>query len=312
MINVPRCAVATSACLRGGLVVLAVGFMLCALPGQAEEQQQAPLLQPAAKRSWILSLPQNDTPVFSGQLDFDGAYVDMQTMLYPAPNAAGFLAAIITHGLIVESQKDSQRKKAQENADKVLDAYKPLLATLSLQQLAQVWLSQAQPGIARRLRETATIPGDDDGLIEVAPVFLLAQDQRTLVMDMMVSVRPPAAAGVSGFSGRIRVFSRPESGKDPAAAWLANEGKKLREDGAWLLMESLDIAVHAAEGNMGEGSPFRTIRYIEGGTEKMERARLISEQCGRLVIRNLRGEFMSVPARPSGLGNAADVRCTPG
>jgi len=311
MTSVRRHAAGTSASLRDGIAILAMGLVFCARSGLAEEPP-APLPHTANPHSWVLNLPQDDVPVFSGQLEFEGAYVGMQSMLYPAPNAAGLLAAVVTHGLILESQKDSQRKKAKENADRVLDAYRPLLATLSLQQLSQGWLSRGQPGAARRLGGATPSSGDDDWLIEVVPVFLMAQDQRTLIMDTVVSVRPPAAAGVSGFSGRIRVFSGSESDKDPAGAWLANEGRKLKEVSAWLLMESLDMATHAAEGNMGEAGPFRTIRYIEGGTEKMERAQLISEQCGRLVIRNLRGEFMSVPARPPGLGGTADMRCTPG
>ncbi len=38
---------------------------------------------------------------------------------------------------------------------------------------------------------------------------------------------------------------------------------------------------------------------MEGGTERIERAQVLHEQCGRLMIKTLRGALMSVPVAPT-------------
>jgi hypothetical protein len=66
----------------------------------------------------------------------------------------------------------------------------------------------------------------------------------------------------------------------------------------------------ANNGASNNDQPFRTIRYLEGTAEKMERAQLINEHCGRLLIKTLRGSLMSVPAKASApRGSSADMTC---
>lgn len=266
-------------------------------------------------RGWALKLLEDDQPVFSGALDYDGASVGSHSMLYPAPNAAGFIAAVITHGLIVESQKNNQRKTAQESADKVLDPYQSLLSTISYRQLAQPWVEDVQPGAGRKLIDATESPKSDEWLIEATPVFLMAQDRRTLSLDVLVSIREPGAKGDNGHQQRIRVISPAVEGEDPVGAWAADEGRKLKEVSAWLFSESLNIAMRTVIDGAGKNDqPFRTIRYLEGTAEKMERAQLISEHCGRLVLRTLRGSLMSVPVKtPTATGvNGTEVTCAKG
>jgi hypothetical protein len=47
------------------------------------------------------------------------------------------------------------------------------------------------------------------------------------------------------------------------------------------------------------------VRYNEGGTERMERAQVVSEQCGQLVLRTLRGNLISVPVKSAVPGEAS-------
>jgi hypothetical protein len=231
-------------------------------------------------------------------------------MLYPAPNAVVFLASVITHGLIVESQKSSQRKEAQEHADKVLDSYQPILSAFSYQQLVRPWVDGMLPESSKALIGDAQSLGSNDWLIETTPVFLMAQDQRTLILDAIVSIRAP---GVAGYQSRIRVISPTEESEDPAGTWTADQGKKLKEVSAWLFSESLNIAMSTAVAGTDKiDQPFRTIRYLEGTSEKMERAQLIGEHCGRLIIKTLRGLLLSVPvkASTSSDGNTPEITCT--
>ena len=251
-------------------------------------------------RSWTLKLPTDDRVVFSGALDFQGARVNSGSMMYPAPNPGVFLASVITHALIVGVQKNSQREKAQVSADQVLDPYQSILSAVSYQELAHRWVDGMLPGSSRKLIGAAESPGRDEWLIETTPVFLMAQDQRTLSLDAVVSIRAPGAPASAGSESHIRVIAPVEESTDIATTWAANQGKKLKEVSAWLLSESLNIAMNAAIDGSGQtGQPVRTVRYIEGTTEKMERAQLISERDGRLLIKTLRGSLMSVPVKVS-------------
>jgi hypothetical protein len=276
---------------------MTLGLNACLADGPAPQEHQAGLA--ANGRSWALRLPTDDKVAFSGALDYEGASVNSNPMLYPAPNAAAFLASVVTHGLIVGSQKDGQRKKAQEHADKVLDPYQSLLGTISYQELARRWVDGMPPGSGRTLIGAAESPGGDEWLIETTPVFQMAQDQRTLSLDALVSIRAPGVTGDAGNSSRIRVISPPVEGADPPEVWAAEQGRKLKEVVAWLFSESLDIAMKVAIDGGNTDQPFRTIRYVEGTAERMERAQLVSEHCGRLVIKTLRGSFMSVPVKAS-------------
>lgn len=289
--------------------VMALGLASC---WAADSTESAPGVWDAtSERSWSLKLPDDGKVVFSGALDYAGGSAGSSFMPYPAPNAVAFVAAVVTHGLIVDSQKNSQRKKAQEYADKVLDPYQSILGTVSYQQLARLWAEDLQPGARRKLVGTTDSPGSDDWLIEATPVFLMAQDRRTLTLDALISIRAPSATE-NAYQNRIRVISPAVGNEDPAGAWAAEEGKKLKEVSAWLLSESLNIAMRTAiDGSSNNDQPFRTIRYLEGTAEKMERAQLVSEHCGRLVIKTLRGSLMSVPVKASTTtgSNGGEMAC---
>ena len=264
--------------------------------------------------SWSLRLPDDGKVAFNGALDHGGASVGSPSMLYPAPNAAGFIAAVITHGLIVESQKNTQRKKAQENADRVLDPYRSLLDVVTYEELARAWGERMPQEGARKLIGPSEAPAIGEWLIEAKPVFTMAQDQRTLRLDAAITIRAPDAADSAASQYHILVISPAVSSESLTEAWTASEGKALREASAWLFSESVEIAMRATTDNVEMADrPFRTIRYLEGQTEKMERAQLISEHCGRAIIKTLRGALMSVQLKAP-TQNAIDgqASCTQG
>jgi hypothetical protein len=53
------------------------------------------------------------------------------------------------------------------------------------------------------------------------------------------------------------------------------------------------------------GIPTRTHRYLQGNTQRTERAQQLQSTCGRAVLRTLRGTLLSVPVLPT-----ADSPCT--
>jgi len=60
----------------------------------------------------------------------------------------------------------------------------------------------------------------------------------------------------------------------------------------------VDIAV-AQMAAAADETPSKTVRFPQGGTERIERAQVLAERCDRVLIRTLRGEIMSVPRRSS-------------
>lgn len=231
---------------------------------------------------WSIQLPVTDPVAFRGQPNFDGAGVGTGPMSYPAPNAAGFLAAVIVHGLINESVKREQKNKLQQEADRVLEPYRTVLARLTHAELARG--AQAMPEAQGEAWQ-----------IESVPVFTMTQDQAALVLDNAVSVRRTGSAAPA-YQSVIRVVSIPLSDAEPAAYWSRDDGAMLRQVTSLLMRESMELAVAMAAKPTPEGSGMaKTFRYLEGKAERVERATLVSEGCMRRVLLTLRETLLSVP-----------------
>lgn len=122
----------------------------------------------------------------------------------------------------------------------------------------------------------------------------------------------PGTLPASDYRTTIRVVSNPNTNENSVVEWTANNGEKLKDQSAKLLAESFDIAFRdAGDTSDKEKIPERTIRYREGGREKMERAQVLSTQCDRLLIRSLRGTLLSVPIQPIVAGASDTCGPTP-
>lgn len=250
-----------------------------------------PILPSAIESQWTLQLPEEDKVVFKGVLDYD-ASGQSGSMMYPAPNAGGFIAGLITHAIILESVKNKQKTAAQETADKVLTPYQDVIQTYTYRELmrrALDKLSDIRP--VQFIAFTEKAPSE--WLIQSTPVFSLTQDQSAWVLDNVISIAQP---GVPAYQNTIRVVSTGNHETHMAQYWTANQGEKLKAESAGLVAESLRIALKGAAGKLEtESGAHKTVRYYEGKNEKMERALVLSEQCDRALIKTLRGWLMSVP-----------------
>lgn len=293
-----------------GLVLLAGFIGLLAGPAAGAGNAETSLLPPVqAKGGWSLVLPKEDRVVFRGLPSFDEAGAGSYAMLYPAPNIAGLFAAVFTHGLLVESQKTSQKVKLEEAANKVLDPYQPVLASFGYRELMQRTLKITTPLGGSKLLDAA-VPASNEMLIEASPVFLMTQDQRAIVVDSTIAIYKPGISGGPGYKSTIRVVSTPLEGAEPVASLTAKEGERLKDISARVLAEVIKIALNDADAGGGaDEAPFKTIRYQQGGAEKIERAQLLQAQCGRLLIRTLRGNLMSVPARSAASNGSPGPEC---
>jgi len=257
--------------------------------------------------TFTLKLPAQQKVMFRGAVSFDDAGVQGGQMLYPAPNAAGLLVAILTHGAVVESAKNSQRIKMQEEADKVLDAYKADLGDFDHGQLMQRGLAQqALMGHHRHVEAG----GADEGewIIESTPVFVLGQDQNALVLENTVVVRAREEPQKLRREAVVKVVWNTHEQAEPSGYWGAGQAARLKEASALLFAHSLGLVLeHMVKQPSQADAPQKTYRYLEGKRERMERGSLVRAYCDRVVIKNLRGGLMSIPSQP-----AADPAAPPG
>jgi hypothetical protein len=245
--------------------------------------------------NWALQLPQDGHVTYRGVVNYDNAGISSPAIMYPAPNAAGLIAAIITHGLINESMRDSQKEKLQSDANLVLEPYKPVLDTFSYPDLMRRALEKTSASAIPRLVNASDNP-EQKPLVASTPIFSLTQDQIAIVLDNEINITNPENPTGTHYRNVIRVVSIPRNTPDPQLLWTEQDGEKLKDESAQLVIESINIAIADSEATIDSGSiPYRTVRYREGSVEKIERAQIMSSKCGRLIIRTLRGAIMSVP-----------------
>jgi len=247
----------------------------------------------AQEAALSLRLPAEEKVAFHGIARFDGAGTTASPMLYPAPNLAGALAALVTHGIIVDSTARAQRERIQAQADGVLEPYRQVLDGFTYRELMQQALERvAAPG-PKQLAEFASQPAQ--GLfVESAPAFAMTQDLRAVVLDNPIVVRAPGGDG-KGYAVLVRIVTAPLTAEDPLRYWFDDDASALKRQSAEMLADSLNLALAAMNGKAPREGPQRTVRYRQGNEEKFERAQVLSEHCDRLLLRNLRGWLMSVP-----------------
>jgi hypothetical protein len=266
--------------------MLALACLAAVCVPRAAAQQDAAL---------ALRIPAEDKVAFHGIANFDAAGSSAGTMLYPAPNLAGALAALLTHGIIVDATARAQREKIQTQADSVLAPYRSALDGFTHRELMQQALERILTPGAKRLAENADKPAQEM-MIDSAPAFAMTQDLQAVVLDNPIIVRRPGDDG-KGYSVVVRIVSTPLTVENPSSYWFDEDAGALRRQTAAMFADSVNIALSAI-GNLAPAAvPQRTVRYRQGKEERFERAQVLSEQCGRLLLRNLRGWLMSVPVR---------------
>lgn len=241
-----------------------------------------------AGTDWTLKGPATDPVPYRGVVNRDAAGAGAgAAMLYPAPGVAGLLVAVITHAVIVDATKTAEAKRLQEEADRVLLPFQEQIAGFHHPDLLKMTL-QFMPGEERKaLLGPGELPAG--WLVSTTPAFSMTQDGEALILDSTVSLFAPGVTDKPAYAGTVRVVS--------TSAWRKDTGSEspLRRESARLLAHALQLAMHDAR-KPGQETAFRTVRFQEGSTEKIERAQVLDERCGRSVLRTLRGWLLSVPS----------------
>jgi len=211
------------------------------------------------------------------------------SFLYPASNAGGLIASVLTHSLLVSGSREIERKARQTVADQVLEPYKTVIDRLDASQLTGAlqahWATEPpNPGSMRRV-------------VHLQPHFRVSSDHRVIVLDARIRVQE--AEDRMAADRIVQVVSTPREGEDPLAAWLDNDAQYFREEIVTMLIHGIDIALNVAS-QPAIAAPARTQRYAYGNETRMERGQPLAAGCGRIVLWTLRESWMSVPVNPSG------------
>ena len=242
---------------------------------------------------------------FHGTLNYDQAGSGAGNMMYPAPGLAGLLVAIAVHAAISNSARDAEKQKMRDQADLILAPHKALLGSYRHADLLRDAVPMITSSNQMRVLENQIAGGAGEVLVDSVPTFFMTQDRRALVLETAIAVRRPDHG--KAYETLIRVISPATEVDTGASVWFDNEAVKLKAASARMFAQSVDLAIQESRAAPGGPEVFKTVRYNEGGDERMERAQILSSDCARLVLRTLRGQLLVVPRRTSDA--AADAAC---
>ena len=271
---------------------LRLGFMAALALAGGEASAAGPI-----ERTWAFGvrMPYDKPLAYRGVSSLDAAGLGTASILYPAPNVAGLLAAVLAHSAISDTAQKAEKERLQQEADKVLAPYREVLKDFDHRQLAERSLARSKHVKATLLDGAAS--GAGQAVIEAAPVFSMTQDQTALIVDNTIAIVGPQG-GEPVYRKTVRVVGRARAATDLAAFWTAERGEPLKDESARLFALSLELALGEAAGEFAAAdAPQRTVRYHEGSQQKIERAHILRQVCGRTLIRTLRESLMSVPGK---------------
>lgn len=297
--------------MHGFTFRLLLCFALASSPLSGLTASEQPSTQPSSRMA--LRIPAEGKVAFSGIVNHDAAGFGAGGMFYPAFGIAGFFVAVIAHGLINEGAKNEQKNSLQTEADKVLLPHRESLDHFQYAELLQ----RAKPSLnpARELRLlTAKEKPVNEWLIDVAPLLQLAQDHGAVILDSAIAVYAPGSpeSAKPVYANVVRIVSAPMTGEETLKKLANGNSEVLKALSAKLVADSIEIAlVNWMAGEIKTDGSNRTLRYMLGSVEKIERAEVLEERCDRILIRTLKGTLLSAPVAPrsqaAGCGKTAVV-----
>ncbi|NML42446.1 hypothetical protein HHL11_01710 [Ramlibacter sp. G-1-2-2] len=266
-----------------------VAALACAAPASWAQTPEGP---------WTLRHPAVDPVPYHG-LPYSESTGKPGTMVYPAPNLAGFLIAIAAHAAVSESLRQAEVQKQQLAADKDLEPLRPLLE-VSHAELVQLALA----GLPAGSGPSGFGPPDPAATgwqVSTTPVFWFTYDRRALLLDNTIGVFAPGQPDKPVYTVTVRVVGRARPDEDPMAAWRT--GDALKQESARLLAHSLQLALRDAARPADAEPVMRTLRFQQGHEMKLERAQPLEAGCQRQVMRTLRGWLLSAPVRSASMAD---------
>jgi len=292
---------------RTGIFVLALSVLGLHVNASAEgdkELLQAPLPS-LSESNWQWSIPVDFEFQLSGA-EANDSQGKPGTMLYPGGNGLIFLASVLTHALINSTANQVKEQSAARRANKIVAPYRELLSQLDLNSLMGD-LTTAWPPLGETFLPSGNAKLKNDWLVEVRPAFVLAADARTISAHIWIAFWPSSGSDRPKALRQVQVMSTPIKAEVPESVWKQDEGKRLRATLVGLVAEGLEIGL--ADAFVDPALPQRSVPYTDGREDSIERGQFIRSDCGRVLLRNLRGWLMSLPARSNSSSQPMDEHC---
>lgn len=228
-----------------------------------------------------------------------------QAFLYPTGGAglAGLFAAVLAHATVNSAAQAGQMKAIQTKADEVVKPYQQAIDALNpsgvLSHIRDRWSSE-RTGLPVPVVD-ADAPAD--ATLILRPAFMLTQDRRAVIVDVVGQLERSNLPTLG--PALIRVVSAARAEPGVVDAWAVGEGDELKSvvaDVMGLAAQHLRSAL-SVEPALVAGEE-RTIRFVEGGKQVFQRARVLAQDCDRVLMRTLKDALMSAPlAQPPAVLN---------
>ncbi len=248
----------------------------------------------------VLTLPNQGPVPFLGVVNFDNIGGKGAPMMYPVPagaGLAGFLVGVVTHGALTSAGRSSADTATREKANEVLKPYKAALDKYNYPELMHASIEKIRILGDIKLLNPNETNANANTQITALPTFSLTQDQRALVLENVIEIR--SKDKVPAYQNVVRVISPLKPGENLVEYWGNDEARNMKAEAARLYASSLIVALNDANASYVGAKEQKTIRYMEGEVEKMERGTLLKEECGQVLLRNLHGRLMYVPRKTS-------------
>lgn len=228
-----------------------------------------------------------------GDYDPDDAFAMNSIMYSGDAGVVGMLAQVAVHAAISNNAQDSRISAQQLEANKVLEPLSGVLTNLSTKQLQftseqLIWLAEDQEYPASVLMSK--------------PIFFLSQDARVLSLKHVISVESSLPKSGSKknkqklYSNLIEVVSAPLPAEDAMDYWLANNATALTVTMQALYIKSVELALADLKGELAQSDQAETFTVEISDKLRIERGNKITADCRQLVLRNLRGWIIALPA----------------
>lgn len=232
---------------------------------------------------------------FYGAVDYDKLNAGQLGTLYPAPTTGVFVASVLTHAVIAESSKDSEKSAQQTAADKVLAPYQDQIQFLfpfDLKKSAQEHMNSSSIGV-----KIGEAPNTSSSWVLVSnPVYFMSADERSIAVVNKVAVFKNGQTETPIYQNMIEAVSDAAPAKSPQSYWKDNKNPAFQRTVKQLFNKSIELAIQDATLMLNDANaPESTIHYSKSGNTLFERGRRLHADCGHITIRTLRGWIKWVP-----------------
>lgn len=205
---------------------------------------------------------------------------------------------LLANWSVIKVQQNSHLSKLTKESIEFGDPYTKLLDGVTKKELLAHSIAMIPDIVDSTILET---DHKDSGAVKLLYDFSITDDHKAIILDTVFQTNKAEKTPHSDLN--IKIISTPKQDLESINDWI-EKAYDIKSEITELLAESIRILLLFKDiENDFTSYRERSIRYHEGGKVRFERALVLGEYCGRILMRNLRGIYFSVPS-----SNPADFR----